>query len=78
MVARKGPSVVLQHGADPQILRNVSLTRKMYEVNDNSTDDALFPVARVQGPENQPATSVEHRPQKLQRPPDYLRDYVLT
>ena len=52
VVARKGLSVVLQRGTDPQILRNVSHVHKLYKVDGNSCNDDLFPVARAQGPEN--------------------------
>ena len=78
VLARKGPSVVLQRGTEPRILRNVSRVRRLYEVDANSCDDDLFPVTRAPRSENaemNAAARVEPRPQRLRRPPEYLRDY---
>jgi len=66
VVAQKSSTVALQHGTDPQILRNVSHVWKLHEVDSNSWDNDSFPVARAQGPENQPATRVVQKPQRLQ------------
>ena len=76
VISHKGTSLILQRRGGPQIMCNISATRKLLFLPDDvhdieSDDDVMTDHAPILGEMN-----CRQLPSRQRRPPSYLRDYV--